>query len=1342
MRIELTVRGPTHGDPDRDVVVECERGTSAVALARALGGRYLVVLGRPLPIGATVGSPPLLHGAVVSLDPAELRVASPWELRVVAGPDVGLRYPLSVGTSVIGRAEDAEVHVTDPHVSRRHAAVDVGPTGPAVVDLAGANGSSVCGVALGRVGRSFAVGDVVELGATRLQLYAVPRDSSRAHPDGEGHLLVSAPAPRRLDRTVEVRFPDPPDPPARSRVPWVALAVPLVMAAAVAAVMRSPTMLLFGLTGPLLSLGTWWAERRRRSRRRDDREQAAVAERACEELTAALVGEREEWWQQHPSLADVLVAAETRSPLLWSSGGTEVRVGVGRRRSLITVRGDAGPPIPEHEDVPVTVDLSSVGVLGLCGSPGTVVSVVGRLATQTPPSGVALFAVVRDPGGALAALLRRLPHTRALVGPAQAARVAGEVLAEIASREEADRVRAPPDRPQLVVVVDGWSAEADATWGVVRRRGPAVGVVLVVWSAAQSRLPAACGAVLVAGRDTSRLSVGDQVVDLVADRPGDEWGRRLASALAPLREARSDPASAPLPPSVRLLDLVGETDASRLARAWTEAGQSTRAVLGLAAGGRFEVDLAVDGPHALVAGTTGAGKSELLQTLVCSLALVNRPDELTFLLVDYKGGAAFRDCARLPHVVGVVTDLDGPLTARALTSLTAELRRRERRLRDAGAATLDEYRRRRAGDVELPPLPRVVIVIDEFRVLAEELPDFVHGLVRIAAVGRSLGVHLVLATQRPGGVVTADIRANVSLRIALRVRDRVDSVDVLDAADATRIDAGTPGRAFLRGAATPLIEFQSARVTSGARGARPLTVTPIDRARRTAAPATAGPPTGAPWPEGPRDVDRLVAATTEAARALDIPAPRSPWLAPLPDSVGVGELGVAPALDMVPLGLEDDPGAQAQRAWCWRIDDGHLGVAGGSRSGRTSAVLTVVGQLVRVGSPAELHVYAVGPHPLQVLDRLPHVAAVADVDDVDHVRLVVERLTAVARGHETSGPRVLLVVDGWERLAALAHGGLAAEVRALLENTTGSRLRAVVTGGRAVLAGQLPNLFAQRLVLPLADPVELAMAGIPVKAVPAHQPPGRAVDARTHREMQVALPGELPREPPSPGRSEGPTPRHRTSADSAPGWPRPIRRLPDQVVLTDLERTSALPVGVRDGDLATCGPDPAAGDRRLLVHGPPRSGRTTTLEVVASGLVAAGYPVALLGARWSSGAPDGVVLAIDGGREVDPDRLIEVRRAHPDLAVVVDDSERLSGLPIEPVLLEIARRVDEDHGVIVVATSRNALEGRVGALATDLARAHTGVELWPTAAPKIPGRGLLRTLRAVERIQVARLSRR
>ncbi|HEU4329972.1 MAG TPA: FtsK/SpoIIIE domain-containing protein [Lapillicoccus sp.] len=1324
MRIELVVQGRTRREPHRNVVVECESGTSAVVLARALGAHYLVINGRPLPVGATVGSPPLLDGALVALDPTELPSASAWELRVVAGPDIGLRYPLTVGRSVIGRADDAPVDLTDPLVSRRHAAIDCGPAGPVAVDLGGSNGTSVCGERLGPAGRPLSPGDVLEIGATRVHLYATARDSSRAHPDGEGHLLLGSSAPQAAAQPVEVRFPDPPVPPVRSRVPWLALAVPLVMAGVLAAVMRSPTMLLFGLTGPVLSLGTWWTNRRRGPRQTDDREHAEAVERARGALTEALIGERESWWRQSPSLADVLVAAETRSSLLWSSSGTEVRVGVDSRPSRVALSGDAAPASPEQHDVPVTVDLASIRVLGICGAPSALSSVVARLATQTAPSGVAFYAVTREPAGPLGELLRRLPHTRSVVGSAQRGTLAAEVLAEIGKREEADRVRAPPHRPLVVVIVDGWSPEDEGRWGAVLRRGPAVGVALVAWAAAQSRLPAACGAVLVVGAGAARLSVGDRVVDIAADRPGDEWVGRLSRALAPLREVTADPSSAGLPPSVRLLDLVGEIDARRLVRAWSETAASTRAVLGLAAGGRFEVDLAVDGPHALVAGTTGAGKSELLQTLVCSLALVNRPDELTFLLVDYKGGAAFRDCARLPHVVGVVSDLDGPLTARALTSLTAELRRRERVLRDAGMATLDEYRRRRAEQRELPSLPRVVIVIDEFRVLAEELPDFVHGLVRIAGVGRSLGVHLVLATQRPGGVVSADIRANVSLRIALRVRDRVDSIDVLDAADATALDARTPGRAFLRGAATALTEFQSARVTSQPRGVRRLTVSPLDR-------EPCRPDTSEPEREGKRDVDRIVAATNDAATSLGIVTPSSPWLPPLPDRVNATDLDAAPTLSLLPLGLEDDPGAQAQRAWRWRIDDGHLGLAGGGRSGRTSAMLAVVEQLVRAGSPADVHVYAIGPPALGVLAHLPHVAAVADVDDVDHVRLVVERLVEVDRG-ESARPRVVLLVDGWERLAAHAHGALAADVRALLENRTGSGPRAVVTGGRAVLAGQLVSVFAQRLVLPLADPVELAVAGIPVKAVPAHQPPGRAIDVRTHREVQIAQPGGVPRQ-----RAEkAPT------GQPSGGWPQPIRRLPVEVVLDDLGPSPLLRVGIRDGDLKACGLDLSAGDRRVLVHGPPRSGRTAALEVIAWGLVGAGHPVALLGAHWSASPPSAVLLTIDGTGEADPDLLVEARRERPDLAVVVDDGERLSGLPIEPVLLEIARRVDEDRGVIVVATSTNALEGRVGALAADLARAHTGIELWPTGAPRVPGRGRLRTPRGVDRIQIARVSRR
>src|SRR5664280_369790 len=222
---------------------------------------------------------------------------------------------------------------------------------------------------------------------------------------------------------------------------------------------------------------------------------------------------------------------------------------------------------------------------------------------------------------------------------------------------------------------------------------------------------------------------------------------------------------------------------------------------------RTMVDLAADGPHMLVAGTTGSGKSELLRSMVASLVAGNRPDQLSLLLIDYKGGAAFGPCVALPHTVGVVTDLDAAETERALTSLHAELRRRERLLRAAGVTDSDAYRRA-VPERDLATLPRLVIIVDEFATLSKELPDLVDGLVGVAQRGRSLGVHLVLATQRPEGVVRADIRANTNLRVCLAVTRAAESLDVLETPAAATIPRGIPGRAFLRAGPDAPTPFQ------------------------------------------------------------------------------------------------------------------------------------------------------------------------------------------------------------------------------------------------------------------------------------------------------------------------------------------------------------------------------------------------------------------------------------------------------------------------------------------------------------------------------------------------------
>src|SRR2546430_7102437 len=243
----------------------------------------------------------------------------------------------------------------------------------------------------------------------------------------------------------------------------------------------------------------------------------------------------------------------------------------------------------------------------------------------------------------------------------------------------------------------------------------------------------------------------------------------------------------------------------------------------MAGGGTpFDVSLRFDGPHALVGGMTGSGKSELLQSLVASLASRYPPRTLNFLLVDYKGGAAFKDCVDLPHTVGFVTDLDGHLVNRALVSLRAELRRREEILRRFGAKDLLDLEQGHPDDAPAS----LVIVVDEFAALATELPQFVEGMVDVAQRGRSLGIHLVLATQRPAGVINDKIRANTNLRVALRFSDVGESVDVIGVRDAARPGL-PPGRAFARIGPADVTEFQAAYVggqTAPSSGPAPLTV--------------------------------------------------------------------------------------------------------------------------------------------------------------------------------------------------------------------------------------------------------------------------------------------------------------------------------------------------------------------------------------------------------------------------------------------------------------------------------------------------------------------------------------
>ncbi len=318
--------------------------------------------------------------------------------------------------------------------------------------------------------------------------------------------------------------------------------------------------------------------------------------------------------------------------------------------------------------------------------------------------------------------------------------------------------------------------------------------------------------------------------------------------------------------------------------------RSAVAVLGEGADGPVSLDLVADGPHALIAGTTGSGKSELLCTMVTSLCLRHDPDTVTFLLIDHKGGAAFDRIADLPHVLGVVTDLEGSLVDRVLVSLDAEVRRREVMLRGAGVADL----------AALEPggttPPRLIIVVDEFASLASTAPHALAGLVDIARRGRSLGMHLVLATQRPAGVIDDAVRANTNIRIALRLQDRADALDVIGDDRAARLDRRVPGRALIRIGGDEPVEFQTAMTTA-------VPVAECD--------------------------DRM--------RSRRVRAPHRPWTDPLP-SIVTGGIGVVDVCE-----------EQRHEPLEWHPDDGNLSIIGPVGSGTTTALITLAQALDGAG---------------------------------------------------------------------------------------------------------------------------------------------------------------------------------------------------------------------------------------------------------------------------------------------------------------------------------------------------------------------------------------------------------
>ena len=1349
-------------------------------------------------------------GSVLSLgDPSGCRHPEPAgvaEIRVVAGPAAGMLHRLPFGEADVGSSDTgADIVIPDPSIPPAALRIFIDPDGFQVAPHDGTEAlldrRPLEGMRNWRPGQQIAVGGTfLEIGP-----YEPPDAALRPAADDGSTLEFNRP-PRLLPPREAHAFtlPAPPGRQERRPVPVLMAVVPVILGVAMAYFLRQVYMLAMAAFSPVMLLGSYVSDRRhgRKSYARQLAEHRERQARIHRDARTALDQERLRRRFTCPDAATVLGIASGPRKRLWERRRTDpdyllLRVGTADLPSDVEL---TDPARDEHRrrlhwtipDAPVTINLKELAVAGVAGPADFPRAAARWLAAQLAvlhsPEDVQLTVLADTAGQDAWDWIRWLPHARpaegqdctTLIGTdaeTVTARIA-ELQAIITARLQDARARSGTIRfgHDLVVIFDGSRTLRSLPGAItILRDGPAVGVYSICLDAEERMLPAECQAVAAPGPDgmlTVQQAGQVPVSKVRAEYVTAAWCEAIARPIAPVRDVSGDDETAMLPDTCRLLDTLGlEPPAAEvIAGHWHGGGRSTTAVIGACYDGPFSIDLRRDGPHALIAGTTGAGKSELLQTLIASLAIVNRPDALNFVLVDYKGGSAFKDAVHLPHVVGMVTDLDAHLTQRALTSLSAELTRRERILAAADVKDLDDYTvlldrearaRHRAGP-GLEPVPRLVIVIDEFASLARDLPDFVTGLVSIAQRGRSLGIHLILATQRPSGAVSADIRANTNLRIALRVTDGAESSDVIDAPDAARIARTTPGRGYVRLGHGSLVPFQAARVGGLRPGTRAATrpwivpLTPADLGR--------------PQPQRPAleqqdeeltDLAVLVTAIRQAATRLRFPAQRSPWLAPLPPVVLLPQMAKhRNGTDaQMPFCLIDVPRSQRQEPAVLSMSEfGHLMAAGAPRSGRSQLLRTIAATIAVHASAADVHLYGIdcGNGALQPVAGLPHCGAVVTRTQGERLTRLLHRLAAELSSRQgeladwgytsiteqRAGvvpgrrlPHIIVLLDRWEGFTAdfgdTDSGELTAIITRILSEGASAGMHLVMTGDRTLLAGRIAATCEDKLVFKLAERDDYTLAGLRPRDIPADLPPGRCFRTGTGTEMQVAL---LSTDPSGLGQAAalGEIADWATGLDSdVPDSQRPFRVdvLPTRISFEQAWKlrpagTGPLWVlaGVGGDTLTALGPDLAAGVPAFIIAGPAQSGRSAILAAMTRSLTQAGTQVILITPRPSPlralASTAGIIASLEEPSLDDEELHAALASSSGPVVVVMDDADLLVNCEASGELSQIILRGSERGQALVIAGDSETLATGFGGWHVDARRARRGCLTTPQTLPE------------------------
>lgn len=1283
----------------RQLVVQGSAGTGpelAVELDRRFSGPARYTVGGVCLDRLLVGRAPLVSGAVVvrSRTPAPVRdvasiAAQRLTFAVLTGPDAGRLTALSRGRYLVGRC-GTDITIDDPDLSREQAAVHITGEQVTITDCGSANGTWVndrhttTAAVIGTSSRiSFGnSGCALRLGAAE----AIPTPTA-----GDDD----------LDEPVPVTQQAPPD---RGLGMILTATLPFGVGILLALWTGMWIFLAFTSISVVTVLASVIGSRSHRRRFRN----AVAAAAALDEARRVRAA---------PTIADIVLgtlssagtgadpapaASAVRSGKPCCAPTLHVRLGAADQPALL--RLEAEPRnfrVPLLRRVPVSMDLCRERELTLAGPVGMVNAGIRSLTVQLgaypPRSRLLLYLGSADTLPASARFLPRctlLTHSTGL---------------QAALRE---------DRECVAVVFVLEPGLLDAAADLQLRAGIESGAAAAIRIRPRMAPDAGGSCLRLTGPEAVFVYRGreltlhpDQVSETTLDRfcraAGSGAGPAIISASAPAcgAVAAEEPSAARYSRSLgpSSLEQLIATGADGILASWrlTRRHEGLGFVIGCAEANLQTLDLLVDGPHVLIAGTTGSGKSELLRTLILSLAMTHPPDRVTVLLVDFKGGSGLAPLAGLPHCVGVLTDLTPEAVFRALISLAAEVTRRERLFARLGAADLSAYQWQRSARME--PLAHLVVVVDEYRMLRERIPEAMDELMRIASVGRSMGIHLILATQRAQGSVSADIRANVTTSIALRVQSGMESTDIIDVPDAAGIPIDQPGRGFIRRGNERPVQFHAASAVRTSREApvqTALTVAEWDEFLRTAP---------APGPVMPdpltiqAGLSASVSAVHDAWNAVGGRTPRRPIAPALPATVPAPSIppasgpgsGRHQARDdtqtALLLGLLDLPDRQCQRDLVWRpAGHSHLALFGAGGSGRNSALREVVRQWLQSDGPGTTGLYVFdADHALPGLDRSPAVGAYVSAQDVRRATRVLEllaqlqadRLRAAAPAidqcaagevaadasadlpggatspHGGTAANIGLVIAGWERWMAVLRQSPWAFGEEILTDLLRDGGRAGITvllsGNKDLASSRCMSLIPARIFLPLgASPETLmtwpklpAMSALPGRALVLGGFAGPAGGVAQLLECSAQSWRETDWASPAPGAAlplDGPAYRP----------PFRVEPLPRMVHAADLdrgarpvpERTSVVPLllGIGSDELAPQYLQVHDADV-LVLMGAPGSGRSNALRVLAEL------------------NPDACPLLIHG-HGGDPDqlaRLIDQPRTNRPALVLVDDADRL-----------------------------------------------------------------------------------